>query len=128
MIPAHIFLLLFCDIYAYDLEIFSLLADIIFLYLDFYNMQLLDKPVVMAQLVTMIMTSLIAFTHAQRGFQPNVEWITIFAYILQFVIFNPLAIILTLRKFKDHVQKQQELKDLKDKKSVKGKIKLKAKK
>lgn len=102
MMPFHLFIIVFCDIYAYEVEILSLIADSILLWLDYYNFMILDKPFCIAECVGILMTTLIALTHIERGFKNEASWISILAFVFHFLVFNPAAAILTLKRFKLH--------------------------
>ena len=113
------------DIIAYDVEVILIIADFILIWLDYYNFMTLNKLTVLIEIVFQFGVSVISISHIQRLFQDDATWISIFFYILQFIIIYPLFGYFLIDKFKLISQMERNLKDEKMKKTFKGRINLK---
>ena len=58
--------LIFVDTIIYHGEIFILLMDLVFIYLNYYNHQTLNKLTIIIQLGLLALISLMAISHMQR--------------------------------------------------------------
>ena len=78
--PIH-FCLIFADIFAYDVEVMALLADIFFVWLNFFNYMSLNKLFVGTQLAFYLILFFVSLTHFQRVAEAGEGAVWIF-YIL----------------------------------------------
>ena len=62
MAGVHAFFIL-SDIFVYDLEVLILIADVLFLWLDFYNFMLVNKVVILVEVIAHIMVCTVALSH-----------------------------------------------------------------
>ena len=113
------------DIIAYDVEVILIIADFILIWLDYYNFMTLNKLTVLIEIVFQFGVSVISISHIQRLFQDDATWISIFFYILQFIIIYPFFGYFLIDKFKLISQMERNVKDEKMKKTFKGRINLK---
>jgi hypothetical protein len=88
------------DIIAYDVEVILIIADFILIWLDYYNFMTLNKLTVLIEIVFQFGVSVISISHIQRLFQDDATWISIFFYILQFIIIYPFFGYFLIDKFK----------------------------
>ena len=98
----HIIVIIYCDIISYKMEVLPLAADMFFAYLDYLNYLRVDKFFIMLECLGMLLCSVIAISHVQRMLEQGVESRTWIAFFLHFLIFNPLASLLTLNQLKKH--------------------------
>ena len=118
-------LFILIDIFVYG-EILILIADVVLLWLDFYNFMLLNKICIIIEVVLQALISLIAVTHIQRGLQSGqTSKTTVVLFIVQMFVSYPLLAFLIGKRFYAHWMQQFEWKMEQKNKTVKGKIELK---
>ena len=66
MLPIHVIMLLLLDIWIYQVEIMSMVIDIVLIWLDFHNYMTLNKITIGFEVIVLLMTSIIALSHVQR--------------------------------------------------------------
>jgi hypothetical protein len=99
--PFHL-IFLFFDIYLYNLEIPAIIFDAGMLYANFYNFMVLSKPTVGAEIGLYLLATFVSLTHIKRVFFDAEWWLTTFCFIVQFLVFYPLAAASIGKKLKDH--------------------------
>ena len=95
------------------------------MWLDYYNFMTLNKLTVLIEIGFQLGACVISISHVQRLFQDDTTWISIFFYILQFIIIYPLFTYYLIDKFKLVSQMERNVKDEKMKRTFKGRIELK---
>ena len=58
----------------------------------------------------------------------DIDWITAIIFLIQFFLINPICAVMTLKKYKPHIEIQKEVRDEKKARTAKGRIKLKVEK
>merc|ERR1712086_597457 len=101
MAGIHVFFIL-SDIFIYDLEILILIADLLFLWLDFYNFMILNKIVILVEIIGHVMVSMVALSHIQRGLENGSTKLIVIVFILQFFALYPIFVIVAGRRLKVH--------------------------
>ena len=81
MMPVHL-IFLFSDFYFYDFELFAIIFDIIFIWLNFYNYMTLNKIVTLIEIAVYVLAVIIALTHLTRVLFDISEWTPLFIYFL----------------------------------------------
>jgi len=101
MAGLHIFFIL-SDIFIYNLEILILIADILFLWLDFYNFMIINKVVILIEIIGHLMVSVVALSHIQRGLENGATKLIVIVFVFQFFAMYPIFVIITGRRLKLH--------------------------
>jgi len=101
MAGIHTFFIL-SDIFVYDLEVLILIADVLFLWLDFYNFMLVNKVVILVEVIAHIMVCTVALSHIQRGLENGATKLIVVIFIMQFFMLYPIFIVITGRRLKVH--------------------------
>ena len=92
-------LFILIDIFVYG-EVLILIADVVLLWLDFYNFMLLNKICIIVEVVLQALISLIAVTHIQRGLQSEeISESTMALFVLQMFVSYPLLAFLMGKRF-----------------------------
>ena len=121
----HIAFLIIADFYAYNIEIMLIIADIILIWLDYFNFMTLKKITIIVECSLQGLIIVVSLSHAQRLFSGDADRISVLFYFLQFLIVYPLSLALILLKFSAAAKMEREIKDNKLNKTLKGKIKVK---
>jgi hypothetical protein len=66
MLPIHVIMLILCDIFAYKVEVMSIVADIGFIWLDYFNYITLHKVFCLLEIFGLLLNTLVAMSHIQR--------------------------------------------------------------
>jgi hypothetical protein len=112
--------------HVYHFEVFTIVFNILLLWLDFVNYMTLNKLSCFLQIGLLYLSTLIAISHAQRVFvREPVNGVLIFCYVLQFFITNPMQATGNLRALRAHCAKQSEVKTTNMNKTIKGRLQLK---
>ena len=119
----HIAFLIIADFYAYNIEIMLIIADIILIWLDYFNFMTLKKITIIVECSLQGLIIVVSLSHAQRLL--DADRISVLFYFLQFLIVYPLSLALILLKFNVVAKMEREIKDNKLNKTLKGKIKVK---
>ena len=127
MMPVHLVFLV-TDIFVYDFELFAILFDVVFLWLNFYNYMTLNKITVIIELVAYALAVVIALTHLTRVMFDQPEWTPLFIYILQYIVTYVGAGGYIGFRFKIHFEQQNNYKHEQKQKTLKGRIQLKTQK
>lgn len=110
LLPYHVLVLFLCDIYAYHFEVMSILADLGFIWLDYFNYMTLHKGYCMLEIFGMFVNSVVALSHVQRIILTYHEQSTLtkVCFFLQFFVFNIIALYVTLKRLLAHTEAQME--------------------
>ena len=100
MFFVHLIFLLLADFYIYNLEILIIIADIILIWLDYYNFMTLKKITVLIGCGLQAIIVLVSVSHIQRILSGDLDWLLIIFYFLQFIVVYPFSLILILYQFK----------------------------
>ena len=103
MAGLHVFFIL-SDIFIYDFEVLILITDLLFLWLDFYNFMIINKVVILVEVIGHLMVSMVALSHIQRGLENGATKLIVIVFILQFFALYPIFVIVTGRRLKAHHQ------------------------
>ena len=106
----------------------SLIIDITLIWLDFHNFMTLNKMTCTMEVLLLCLTTLMALSHLQRVIISDFDWLSISVYLIHFFLINPVCFLNTAKKLGAHIQKQEEIKDEKKAKNIKGRLKLKVEK
>ena len=60
--PVH-FGLIFVDIFAYDVEVLVLIADLAFTWFNFYNYMTLNKIIIIVHLMLLVLAFIVSISH-----------------------------------------------------------------
>ena len=127
LIPVHIFLL-FTDIFIYDFEISSIIFDVIFLWLNFYNFMTINKIVLGIEVLLYGIAVLIALTHMKRVMFEVDSISPKLMYFTQYLVAYPVCCVVMGWRLHLRFVQQHELYVKHHNKTLKGKMKLKLQK
>lgn len=115
-------LFLITDFWIFNFEISSIVFEVIFLWLNFYNYMTLNKIVVGIEVALYALAVLIALSHFKRVFFDIESWAPMWMYLVQYLVVYPGGGLLVGFRLFAHFLQQQEYKTSKYNKSLKGRL------
>lgn len=104
LIPFHV-VAFFVDFIIYDYEIFSILFEMLFIWMNYYNYMTLNKLIIGAEVLTYALCFVISLTHAKRVLYDINTWTPMWFFMVHYWIIYPLAGITVGRRLRSHFER-----------------------